>query len=39
MIQTTGKPAGTFRLTPDQAAELADNTMSVEQFYVNYVIF
>jgi hypothetical protein len=39
MIQTTGKPAGTFRLSPDQAAELADNTMSVEQFYVNYVIF
>jgi hypothetical protein len=39
MIQTTGKPAGTFRLSPDQAAELADNKISVEQFYVNYVIF
>jgi hypothetical protein len=39
MIQTSGKPAGTFRLTPDQAAELADNKVSVEQFYVNYVIF
>ena len=39
MIQTSGKPAGTFRLTPEQAAELADDKISVEQFYVNNVLF
>lgn len=39
MIQTSGKPAGTFRLLPEQSAELADGKVSVEQFYVNHVIF
>jgi hypothetical protein len=39
MIQTSGKPAGTFRLTPELAEELAAKQTSVEQFYVNYVIF
>ena len=39
MIQTTGKPAGTFRLSPELAGELADGLTSVEQFYVSYVIF
>jgi hypothetical protein len=39
MIQTTGRPAGTFRLSPERAGELADKHTSVEQFYVNYVIF
>jgi hypothetical protein len=39
MIQTSGKPAGTFRLTPDLANQLAEKQSSVEQFYVNYVIF
>ncbi len=39
MIQTSGKAAGTFRLSPQMAAKLADKSTSVEQFYVNYVIF
>jgi hypothetical protein len=39
MLQTTGKPAGTFRLSPDEARELAEDKISVEQFYVNHVIF
>jgi len=39
MIQTSGKAAGTFRLTPEMAAELAEEKTSIEQFYVNYVIF
>jgi hypothetical protein len=39
MIQTSGKPAGTFRLTPELAEQLAAKQTSVEQFYVNYVIF
>lgn len=39
MIQTSGKPAGTFRLSQDQANELTDQKTSVEQFYVTHVIF
>ncbi len=39
MIQTSGKAAGTFRLTPEMAMELAEENTSIEQFYVNYVIF
>jgi len=39
MIQTSGKPAGTFRINADQAIELADEKSSVEQFYVTHVIF
>jgi hypothetical protein len=39
MIQTSGKAAGTFRLTPEMASELAEEQTSIEQFYVNYVIF
>lgn len=39
MIQTSGKAAGTFRLTPGMASELADGNTPIEQFYVNYVIF
>ena len=39
MVQTSGKAAGTFRLSPELAAELAEKKTSVEQFYVNYVIF
>jgi hypothetical protein len=39
MIQTSGKAAGTFRITPEMAAELAEQRTSIEQFYVNYVIF
>ena len=39
MIQTTGKAAGTFRITTEMAAELAENRTTIEQFYVNHVIF
>ncbi len=39
MIQTSGKPAGTFRITPDMANELASQQTTVEQFYISYVIF
>lgn len=39
MIQTGGKAAGTFRLTPAMAEELAEGEIPIEQFYVNYVIF
>lgn len=39
MVSSTGKPAGTFRITPDMARSLATDEISVEQFYVGYVIF
>jgi hypothetical protein len=39
MIQTSGKAAGTFRLLPEMAQELAEKQTPIEQFYVNYVIF
>jgi hypothetical protein len=39
MIQTTGRAAGTFRITPEMARTLAEKQTSIEQFYVNYVIF
>jgi hypothetical protein len=39
MIQTTGKAAGTFRISADMAAELAENRTTIEQFYVSHVIF
>jgi hypothetical protein len=39
MISVSGKPAGTFRITPEMAHALAGGEVSVEQFYVNYVIF
>ena len=39
MIQTSGKAAGTFRIAPEMAQELADKQTPIEQFYVNYVIF
>jgi len=39
MIQTSGKAAGTFRIHPEMAAELAEKEIPIEQFYVNYVIF
>jgi hypothetical protein len=39
MIQTTTKAAGTFRLTPELASGLAEGRESIEQFYVNHVIF
>jgi len=39
MIQTSGKPAGTFRLTPTLAKELAEGTTSTQTFYLKNVIF
>jgi len=39
MIQTSGKPAGTFRLTPALAAELATGQVPTQTFYIKHVIF
>lgn len=39
MIQTSGKPAGTFRLTPDLAQELASGEVPIQKFYMQHVIF
>jgi hypothetical protein len=39
MIQTSGKPAGTFRLTPDEARELATGQVATQTFYIKHVIF
>ena len=39
MIQTSGKPAGTFRLTPALAKELADGETPTQTFYIKNVIF
>jgi hypothetical protein len=39
MIQTSGKPAGTFRLTPVLADELVNGDIAIQAFYINNVIF
>jgi len=39
MVSTAGRPAGTFRLSSDMARSLTAGEISVEQFYVNFVIF
>ncbi len=39
MIQTSGKPAGTFRLTPELAQELVDGDTPTQTFYIKHVIF
>jgi len=39
MIQTSGKAAGTFRLTQEQAQQLAGGEVPVQQFYIQNVIF
>jgi len=39
MVQTSGKPAGTFRLTPELAEELAKGTTPTQSFYIKHVIF
>jgi hypothetical protein len=39
MIQTSGKPAGTFRLTPELAEELAKGATPTQSFYIKHVIF
>ena len=39
MVSTSGRPAGTFRITPRMAKDLATGVVAVEQFYVSNVIF
>lgn len=39
MIQTSGKPAGTFRLTPVLADELVNGDAPTQAFYIKHVIF
>ena len=39
MVQTSGKPAGTFRLTPELAKELASGETPAQTFYIKNVIF
>ena len=39
MLATSGKPAGTFRLTPELAAELASGKTPTQSFYIKHVIF
>ena len=39
MIQTSGKPAGTFRLTPDLANQLVNGDTPTQTFYIQNVIF
>jgi len=39
MVSTSGRPAGTFRITPGMARSLASGDVPVEQFYVSNVIF
>jgi len=39
MIQTSRKPAGTFRITADDATTLLNGTTSVQNFYIRNVIF
>ena len=39
MVQTSGKPAGTFRLTPALAKELSSGETPTQTFYIKHVIF
>jgi len=39
MVQTSGKPAGTFRLTPELADELVNGDTPSQTFYITNVIF
>jgi hypothetical protein len=39
MVQTSDKPAGTFRLTPEMAIELASGETQTQNFYIKHVIF
>ncbi len=39
MVETSGRTAGTFRLTREDAADLAGGTIQTEKFYVENVIF
>ena len=39
MVTTAGKPAGTFRISPEMASTLSSGKISPEAFYVKHVIF
>ncbi len=39
MVQTSRKPAGTFRITPSEAEMLLNKSVSVQNFYIRNVIF
>jgi len=39
MVMTSGKPAGTFRITPDSADKIVTDKVTIEEFYFNNVIF
>jgi hypothetical protein len=39
MVQTSRKAAGTFRITPEDAEQLLDGSISVQNFYIRNVIF
>ena len=39
MVETSGKAAGTFRITPEMANHRATGGISIEEFYVQNVIF
>lgn len=39
MVQTSRKPAGTFRITPEDAEALLNGSVSVQNFYIRNVIF
>jgi len=39
MVQTSGKPAGTFRLTPALAQQIVDGETPIQKIYMQNVIF
>jgi hypothetical protein len=39
MIQTSGKPAGTFRLSPTLAQEIVEGDTPIQKIYMQNVIF
>ena len=39
LVTSVNKPAGTFRITPEQADQLAQGQISPEAFYLKHVIF
>lgn len=39
LVTSVNKPAGTFRITPEQANQLASGQVSPEEFYLKHVIF
>jgi len=39
MVETSGRNAGTFRMTPEHAQAIKEGTIGVEKYYVENVIF